>query len=57
MLQSWKHSMLRKSNCQCLYRSHMLRGSGDVASSTSSLAISSAKARRIVVIARKAGGW
>ena len=35
----------------------MLRGSGDVASSTSSLAISSAKARRIVVIARKAGGW
>lgn len=57
MLQSWKHSMLRKSKCQCLYQSHMVRGSADEASSTNILAISPAKARRSIVIARKAGCW
>lgn len=49
--------MLRKSKCQFLYPSHMLRGSAEIASLRDILAISSAKARRIVVIARKASGW
>lgn len=49
--------MLRKSKCQSLYPSHMLRGSADVASLRNILAICSAKARRIVMIARKASGW
>lgn len=49
--------MLRKSKCQVLYASHMLRGSAEVASSGNILAISSAKARRIVVIAREASVW
>ncbi len=49
--------MLRKSKCQFLYPSHMLRGSAEVASLRNNLAISSAKAGRIVVIASKASGW